>query len=74
MLAILEWAAEQPKRWHDIGKMPESRKAAELFAKRASSRFGVPPFNYAEGVNVLSMCAPFLSMPNTISCPTRSFT
>jgi len=34
MLAILEWAAEHPKRWHDIGKMPQSRKAAELLAKR----------------------------------------
>jgi hypothetical protein len=29
MLAILEWAAEHPKRWHDIGKMPESRKAGQ---------------------------------------------
>jgi hypothetical protein len=34
MLAILEWAAKHPKRWHDIGKLPESRKAAELLAKR----------------------------------------
>jgi len=39
MLAILEWAAEHPKRWHDTGKMPEPRKAAELPAKRGSSRF-----------------------------------
>jgi hypothetical protein len=34
MLVILEWAAEHPKRWHDIGKLPESRKAAKLLAKR----------------------------------------
>jgi hypothetical protein len=30
---VLSWAAEHPKRWHNIGKMPESRKAAELLAK-----------------------------------------
>lgn len=34
MLAIVEWASEHPKRWHDIGKLPETRKAAELLAKR----------------------------------------
>jgi hypothetical protein len=34
MLALLEWAADHPKRWHDIGKLPESQKAAELLAKR----------------------------------------
>jgi hypothetical protein len=34
MLAMLEWAAEHPKRWHDIGTLPESRKAAELLEKR----------------------------------------
>ena len=33
MLALLEWAADQPKRWHDIGKLPESPKAAALLAK-----------------------------------------
>ena len=31
---VLSWAAEHPKRCHDIGKMPESRKAAELLVKR----------------------------------------
>jgi hypothetical protein len=30
MLALLEWAAEHPKRWHDIGTLPESVNAAEL--------------------------------------------
>jgi hypothetical protein len=34
MLAIIEWAAEHPTKWHDIGKLPETRKAAELLAKR----------------------------------------
>jgi len=34
MLAIVEWASDHPKRWHDIGKLPESWKAAELLAKR----------------------------------------
>jgi hypothetical protein len=34
MLAMLEWAADHPKRWHDIGNLPESAKAAELLEKR----------------------------------------
>jgi hypothetical protein len=34
MLAMLEWAAKNPKRWHDIGKIEATRKAAELLAKR----------------------------------------
>jgi hypothetical protein len=34
MLALLEWAADHPKRWNDIGTLPESQKAAELLAKR----------------------------------------
>jgi len=34
MLAMLEWAAERPKGWHDIGKLPEFKTAAELLAKR----------------------------------------
>jgi hypothetical protein len=34
MLALLEWAADHPKKWHDIGKLPESQKAAELLEKR----------------------------------------
>jgi hypothetical protein len=37
MLAILEWAAGHPKRWHDIGKLPDSRKAAELLANHGSA-------------------------------------
>lgn len=34
MLAILEWAAEHPTAWHDIGKLEASKKAAELLEKR----------------------------------------
>jgi hypothetical protein len=34
MLAMIEWASERPKGWHDIGKLPEFRSAAELLAKR----------------------------------------
>lgn len=34
MLALLEWAADRPKAWHDIGKLPETVKAAELLKKR----------------------------------------
>lgn len=34
MLAMLEWAAERPKQWHNIGKLEATRKAAELLAKR----------------------------------------
>ena len=29
MLAMLEWASKRPDRWHNIGKLPESQKAAE---------------------------------------------
>jgi hypothetical protein len=34
MLALLEWASNHPKRWHDIGKLPETLNAAELLEKR----------------------------------------
>jgi hypothetical protein len=34
MLAMLEWAAEHPKRWHPIGKLEATIKAAELLAAR----------------------------------------
>jgi hypothetical protein len=34
MLAMLEWAAEHPKRWHDIGRLPEFKGAAELLERR----------------------------------------
>jgi hypothetical protein len=34
MLAILEWAADHPKHWHDIGPLPASKEAASLLEKR----------------------------------------
>jgi hypothetical protein len=34
MLAMLEWASDHPTHWHDIGKLPEFKTAAELLAKR----------------------------------------
>jgi hypothetical protein len=34
MLALLEWASEHPTKWHNIGKLDASQKAAALLAKR----------------------------------------
>lgn len=34
MLAMLEWASDRPKGWHDIGKLPEFKSAAELLERR----------------------------------------
>jgi hypothetical protein len=34
MLAMLEWASDRPDKWHSIGKMEATQKAAELLAKR----------------------------------------
>jgi hypothetical protein len=34
MLALLEWATERPDRWHRIGKLEATQKAAALLAKR----------------------------------------
>ena len=34
MLAMLEWASDNPGRWNPIGKIEATRKAAELLAKR----------------------------------------
>lgn len=39
MLAILEWAAEHPKRWHNIGKMSESRMAGNQTLGVTSSKY-----------------------------------
>jgi hypothetical protein len=36
MLVILEWAADHPKHWHDIGPLPSFKQAAELLAKRGA--------------------------------------
>lgn len=34
MLAMLEWASDHPDRWHKIGNLEATKKAAELLAKR----------------------------------------
>ena len=34
MLAILEWAADRPDKWHKIGNFDATKKAAELLEKR----------------------------------------
>ena len=34
MLALLEWASDHPKHWHDIGPEESSKRAAELLEKR----------------------------------------
>lgn len=49
-LALLEWAADHPKRWHDIGTLAETLKAAELLEKHVvieirqpMNQFGLKP-------------------------------
>src|ERR1700735_1600779 len=34
MLALLEWATDHPKAWHDIGTLDATRQAAALLDKR----------------------------------------
>jgi hypothetical protein len=34
MLAIVEWASDHPKSWHEIGPLPASKQAAALLEKR----------------------------------------
>jgi hypothetical protein len=34
MLAMLEWASDHPEKWHNIGKLEATQRAAELLAKR----------------------------------------
>ena len=34
MLAMLEWASDRPDKWHKIGILDATKKAAELLAKR----------------------------------------
>jgi hypothetical protein len=46
MLAILEWASDHPTRWHDIGKLPASKQAAELLAKRGVIEIRQPMNQY----------------------------
>ena len=34
MLAILEWASENPNKWQPIGSMDATKRAVELLVKR----------------------------------------
>ena len=34
MLALLEWAAEHPTKWHRIGNLEATQKAVTLLAQR----------------------------------------
>lgn len=34
MLAMLEWASDRPERWHKIGNLEATKKAAELLQMR----------------------------------------
>jgi len=34
MLAMLEWASDRPDKWHNIGKLDATIKAAQLLAQR----------------------------------------
>jgi hypothetical protein len=34
MLAIIEWAADHPKHWHNIGPLPASKQAAAMLEQR----------------------------------------
>lgn len=40
MLTMLEWASDNPTKWHRIGKLEATRKAAELLAKRGVIELG----------------------------------
>ncbi len=46
MLAIVEWASDHPKHWHNIGPMPASNQAAELLEKRGVIEIRQPMNQY----------------------------
>lgn len=46
MLAILEYAAKHPKKWHSIGPEPEWNRAAELLAERGAIEIRQPMNQY----------------------------
>lgn len=46
MLALLEWAAEHPKQWHEIGREPSAIKAAGLLEKRGVIEIRQPQNQY----------------------------
>jgi hypothetical protein len=46
MLALLEWASDHPDRWHNIGNLEASKKAAEMLAKRGLIEIAQPQNQY----------------------------
>jgi hypothetical protein len=46
MLALLEWAADHPKHWHDIGRVEANKRAAELLEKRGVIEVRQPQNQY----------------------------
>jgi hypothetical protein len=46
MLALLEWAAENPKRWHNIGNLQATKRAADLLEKRGVIEIQQPQNQY----------------------------
>lgn len=46
MLALLEWAGEHPGRWHDIGNLEASKKAAALLEERGVIEVRQPQNQY----------------------------
>jgi hypothetical protein len=46
MLALLEWAAERPKSWHDLGNLPQTQDAADLLAARGMVEIRQPQNQY----------------------------
>jgi hypothetical protein len=46
MLAMLEWASDHPNRWHNIGKLEATQRAAELLATRGVIEVRQPQNQY----------------------------
>jgi hypothetical protein len=46
MLAMLEWASDHPNRWHNIGNVEATRRAAELLEKRGVIEIQQPQNQY----------------------------
>jgi hypothetical protein len=72
MLAILEWASDHPKHWHDIGPLPASKQAAELLAKRGVIEIRQPMNQYRLKPLVKTPMRRAQSIPQQGSRNTRS--
>ena len=52
MLAVLEWASDNPGQWHSIGQLEATKRAVELLERR-----GVIQVNYLTNVYRLNQKA-----------------